>query len=352
MEYQSKIKIITDIIFTFLVGFIVFICVKFLLAYLLPFLIGIIVAWSVQKPARFFCLRLRIKRGIIAAVLSAVVFVVFAVFTVCVVYGSVMHLKDVIANLPQSIKAFFEISDRMKGIFDVVISDLPEGMVENFKGILTEMTEKTGATLADKLTGLIAFLVKKTPSFIFSFLVSLAASCYIAKDFEMLGRFIKGLMSKEKISKISELREIIFGSVLKIIKGYLILAIITFAELFLSFLILKVNNAFILALLISFIDLLPVFGTGAVLIPWGIAEALLGNSLGIKLIIVYVIIAVIRNLSEPKIVSSQIGIHPLFTLIAMVSGLKLLGFFGLIAFPLALIVTIKYYKNQMNEEEV
>ena len=113
MEYQSKIKIITDIIFTFLVGFIVFICVKFLLAYLLPFLIGIIVAWSVQKPARFFCLRLRIKRGIIAAVLSAVVFVVFAVFTVSVVYGSVMHLKDVIANLPQSIKAFSEISDRM-----------------------------------------------------------------------------------------------------------------------------------------------------------------------------------------------------------------------------------------------
>ena len=37
------------------------------------------------------------------------------------------------------------------------------------------------------------------------------------------------------------------------------------------------------------------------------------------------------------------GINPLFTLLSMFIGIKLLGFAGVIIFPTALIVTVKYY---------
>ncbi len=136
------------------------------------------------------------------------------------------------------------------------------------------------------------------------------------------------------------------GSVFKLIKGYAILMLMTFLELLAGFLILRVKYALLLSLLIAVIDILPVLGTGTVLIPWGIAGLILKNTaLGIGILVLYAVITVIRNFAEPKIIGKQIGINPLFTLLSMFIGIKLLGFAGVIIFPTALIVTVKYYSE-------
>ena len=136
------------------------------------------------------------------------------------------------------------------------------------------------------------------------------------------------------------------GSVFKLIKGYGILMLMTFLELLAGFLILRVKYALLLSLLIAVIDILPVLGTGTVLIPWGIAGLILKNTaLGIGILVLYAVITVIRNFAEPKIIGKQIGINPLFTLLSMFIGIKLLGFAGVIIFPTALIVTVKYYSE-------
>ena len=136
------------------------------------------------------------------------------------------------------------------------------------------------------------------------------------------------------------------GSVFKLLKGYAILMLMTFLELSAGFLILRVKYALLLSLLIAVIDILPVLGTGTVLIPWGIAEILFKNTgLGIGILVIYAVITVIRNFAEPKIIGRQIGINPLFTLLSMFIGIKLLGFAGVIIFPTALIVTVKYYSE-------
>ena len=64
----------------------------------------------------------------------------------------------------------------------------------------------------------------------------------------------------------------------------------------------------------------------------------------------YAVITLVRNFAEPKIIGDKIGINPLFTLLAMFIGLKTAGIAGVLLFPTALIVTVKYYKNEMNEE--
>ena len=107
-------------------------------------------------------------------------------------------------------------------------------------------------------------------------------------------------------------------------------------------------NAFIIAVIIALVDILPVLGTGIILVPWAIYCIISGApALAVGLSILYVITLVIRNFLEPKIVSQQIGINPLFTLISMFAGLKLFGGVGLVLFPLILIVTVKYYKEEM-----
>ena len=127
--------------------------------------------------------------------------------------------------------------------------------------------------------------------------------------------------------------------------------LITFLELTAGLMLLKIKYAPFIALLISVIDILPVLGTGMVVIPWGFAELITGNAArGIGLLVMYAVITLVRNFAEPKIIGDKIGINPLFTLLAMFIGLKTAGIAGVLLFPTALIVTVKYYKNEMNEE--
>ena len=73
-------------------------------------------------------------------------------------------------------------------------------------------------------------------------------------------------------------------------------------------------------------------------------------TIGIGLIVLYLLISYVRNFSEPKIIGKKIGINPLFTLASMFVGIKVAGIAGLFVFPLVLIVVIEYYKIQLNNE--
>lgn|GEM_PF-3872487 len=62
------------------------------------------------------------------------------------------------------------------------------------------------------------------------------------------------------------------------------------------------------------------------MIPWAIIAAVTGDiSLAIGLFILYVIVMFQRQILEPKIVGAKIGVHPIFTLIAMYTGFRLIG---------------------------
>ena len=98
--------------------------------------------------------------------------------------------------------------------------------------------------------------------------------------------------------------------------------------------------ALILGIAISIIDALPILGTGTVLIPWGLGAIFTGNvRLGLYLLILYGICFLVRQLLEPKIISGQIGLHPLVTLMTMYAGLRTIGLLGMIIGPvIALII--------------
>jgi predicted PurR-regulated permease PerM len=112
----------------------------------------------------------------------------------------------------------------------------------------------------------------------------------------------------------------------------------------------KFENVIWLSIVIAIIDILPILGVGTVLIPWFIWSFITGETaLGIALLIVYLVILVIRQFIEPKLVSDQLGIHPIITLIAMYAGFKLVGFSGLILGPIALAVLRCVYADQIKK---
>ena len=112
---------------------------------------------------------------------------------------------------------------------------------------------------------------------------------------------------------------------------------ITFFELSLGLSLIGIKNAVLIAFCIAVFDILPVLGTGGIMIPWVILEAVQGNlALAVKLLAVYLIITVVRNIIEPKIVGSQLGLHPVVTLSSMFVGAQLFGVVGLFGFPILL----------------
>ena len=129
------------------------------------------------------------------------------------------------------------------------------------------------------------------------------------------------------------------GTAAKYVRAYILLLSLTFCELFIGFAILKVPYPLLLALLTALVDILPILGVGAILVPWGLFEILIFKDIftGVGLLIIYVIVAIIRQITEPKVVAGSLGLHPLLTLAAMYIGLKVFGILGMILGPILLL---------------
>jgi len=107
----------------------------------------------------------------------------------------------------------------------------------------------------------------------------------------------------------------------------------------LNFANMNVPYPLLMALAIAFVDALPILGSGTIMIPWAVISAINGEiSLAVGLLVLWVIMTVVRQLTEPKIVGKQIGVHPIFTLIAMYTGYKFIGVFGMLVGPIVLII--------------
>ena len=112
----------------------------------------------------------------------------------------------------------------------------------------------------------------------------------------------------------------------------------------------NVQYPLIIALLIGFVDALPIFGSGTVMLPWAVISAFNGDfTLAIALLVLWAIISITKQLIEPKIVSGQIGIHPIFTLIAMYTGFKFVGVIGLLLGPIILIILKNIYATLIDK---
>lgn len=165
-------------------------------------------------------------------------------------------------------------------------------------------------------------------------------------DYDRLMGFILRQFNDRTQELFFQIKKYIIGTLFVCIRSYALIMSITFVELSIGLHILRVENAFLIALLIAVFDILPVLGTGGIMIPWAIITFLLGNySLAIGLAVLYVVITIIRNILEPKIVGGNIGLHPVVTLISLFVGAQLFGVVGLFGFPIFLSLLVNLNKN-------
>lgn len=182
-------------------------------------------------------------------------------------------------------------------------------------------------------------VVTQVPNGLFFVIVVFIAVFFMTKDYRKIKNFIKAQIPEKVTNKIVLMQNGLKGALGGYIKTQLILMCFTFTICLVGLFVLKREYVLLIAMGIALLDALPVFGSGAVLIPWALYHIITGNYiLGVGLLAVYGIIVVMRQIMEPKVLSTQIGIYALGTLMAMYIGLKTIGVLGMILGPIIMVM--------------
>ena len=348
MDYNAKKSFIINFLYALIVAVLCISAGYLVIKFLFPFVIGAVIAYAVRKPAKTICRRFKLKEGIGAVILSVLLFLAAVSLFGYLIYKIILTAVDFVDYLPGFFKKLNDILNGIGVKYGNIFNKLPEDIKLAVNGYFSGFFTKIISFFANGITKFITGYLKKMPLIFISGVVTLVASCYISKDFVRLKKFVFLVLGESIMQKVTKVKNILIESVFKIFKSYLLLSLIAAVELFIGLLILGIKKPLLLAVIIAVIDFLPVLGAGTVIIPWAVIEILNTDyKTGIGLLIIYLVISVVRNFSEPKIVGMQVGVNSLFTLAAMFLGYKILGFTGIILFPVILIVTVQYYKAEM-----
>ncbi|HIY34366.1 MAG TPA: sporulation integral membrane protein YtvI [Candidatus Eubacterium faecigallinarum] len=366
-KVKKRRDALINVAFAAMILGLLYIFIKYCFAVTAPFLLSFFLAVILQRPLRhldkktgkkahtFWSLFLVLISALI--ILGPVITVI--AFIVREIGSFISYLVGQLGDLPSLLATLeAEILDILKFLPDAIytnaadaISNFFSRMINNFD--LSELGIDLKAITNGVTTGVsgIFGVVRNIPSVLIGVVIGIIAWIFFTKDYDYIVGFIKNQLPDNKKNILSEIKQIFSSTVLKMIRAYALIMFITFCELFLGLSILNWtgimsnNYIFMIAIAIAVFDILPVAGSGGILIPWAIISLILGDvPKAIGLLVIYVIISVIRQYIEPKIVGSSLGVHPIVTLAGLYFGLKLFGFLGMFIVPIA-VMTLKAFND-------
>lgn len=324
----------------------------------MPFIVAYAISKLIVPMADFLVKRLKFPHKLAIAIVMLLLIGLLGLLVFTIFYQGVYELQRFSYVIPSIIEGDFELPRWITKLTDFYYT-LPLSMREFVVMISNNLRENIYSIIEPATQAVInaATRVAKALPNIFIFTVILILSTYfICTDRQKISGFFKGIIPQSVMRRIEFVKDDLVKACGGYLKAQLILMGLTFLILFFGFTILGVDTAAFVAFVVAIIDLIPVLGTGTVLIPWAVISLFSGKYFfALGLVIIYAIAFVIRRISEPKIVSTQIGLNPLLTLVAVYAGLKTMGIFGMILGPIIAIIIInfihseKHYKEQQAE---
>ena len=350
MEIEKKRKFIINILYFAIILAIVWVILEWGLSLIMPFIIAFLISWALQRPIRFLSEKLRVHKKILAIFLVLLFYCTIGLLIALLIIKSFSAVGELIASLPALYEAHInpligKIYDSLESSFirlDPELMNALDTLIQDSAASIGESISGLSMTVAGAVSGAASSL----PGFLIRLLLMVISTFFISMDYDRLMGFILRQFNDRTQELFFQIKKYIIGTLFVCIRSYALIMSITFVELSIGLHILRVENAFLIALLIAVFDILPVLGTGGIMIPWAIITFLLGNySLAIGLAVLYVVITIIRNILEPKIVGGNIGLHPVVTLISLFVGAQLFGVVGLFGFPIFLSLLVNLNKN-------
>lgn len=374
-DTDRKKRTIINIAYYAAIILLAFLTVRYALGVCLPIVAAFFIATLLQRPKNFIVKKTFFKKGFASVIsLFGLLFIVAALITLIGV-RAVEEIRGFIDYIILQIQNFDVFLTNIENAVMGFVGNLPEFISgtlsdsleaiftqirEYLAGQSTELTDSIAGSLGNSfnvswittpLSGVIS-TAKQIPSILIAIIVCLVASCFMASDYDEITGFIKRQFPKEKRKDLSRAKALLKSSLSKMAKAYALIMTVTFTEMFLGLTALHMLGIYsssftvIIAIVTAIVDIIPVLGTGTILIPWAAYSLIVGNyALAIGLAVIYAVITVIRQIVEPKLVAGQLGLSPVVTVTALYLGLKIFGVFGMIIAPI-LVTMLKVLNDE------
>ncbi|UUZ80607.1 sporulation integral membrane protein YtvI [Paenibacillus sp. P26] len=307
-----------------------------------PFLLALLVAILLEGLVQLVMRTTKASRVMSSALVCSVFTALMFGFVYLVGFKMVVELIQFWKNAPDYLneaKLFFDDTTAKTRVF---YETLPYGMAEQLQGWvetgINMLTENVKVIVA-AISGYFLNVAKTIPSLFVFFVVFIIGLYLISFSMPSLYQSFLNLFDQGSRSKVSSVLIDLRRALLGFLFAQLLISLLTYVVTLVGLLVLRVDYPLAIAPLIVVVDILPVLGTSAVLIPWAAYSMLTGDMhLGIGLIILLIVIMIFRRLIEPKIIGDAVGINALAALVSMYIGFKLIGVIGLILGPVVIIV--------------
>ena len=320
--------------------------------FLFPFTLALFFSIMTQPFSRFLEKKLKFSQKI-ATIVSIVLFLVIFLGFISL---SALRLSGEIYKLSINLNKYSkEAQSLWNTAIDKVYSLLgyfPEGFDEQVKNSINGFIRMGTSKLGSFINSLINFITS-IPTIILYICITILSTFFISLDKNKIMAFLEQQFPKSWIKKVYNIKREMFNVLGSYIRAQIILMTICFFELLISFNILsflKFNLQYplIFSIVICIIDALPILGAGAVLLPWSLISFVTGDiNLGLALLVIYFLVLSVRQMLEPKLISQNLGVHPLVTLISMYSGFKFFGVIGFLIGPVVMIILKNVFSREL-----
>jgi sporulation integral membrane protein YtvI len=325
------IKSLKKTLLFFMIYTSLFALIYFTSSYTFPFIVAFAIAFLIQPITKFFRIKLKFKRNAPALLASAIVYILIFALLAFLFYSIISEAMQLVknlsaANLDKVVKpiqnAVHEISQYFQNIDPSFIEDNSSQLTQILKNSLNIVGKGLNTFLSIALS---------IPMWITIIFVVILSTYFFTRDMSSIKRRFVSVFSESGKEKIEKIWSQGISMLTRYVKAYFLIYFLTFIQTFIGFTILGVKYSVLLSIICAFADILPVLGIGLVYLPLATIYIFSGNYFaGFGILILFVLISIIRQIVEPKIVSTSLGIHPVATLVAIFIGLKAYGIIGMV----------------------
>lgn len=344
MPPAKKTAFLINVAFFSVIIVITYLFFKYVMGILMPFMIGLIFAMLLHKPIEWLTQKTKLSNKLFSVIfvlllLTILSIVVWLLFCICA-----KQLSNLLNALPGILNTMIPaFTERLMHQSSYIINSLP--------GDLSQMAYNAlPSFIADIQNSLIHFVKSSAGNFavftatniphgsVVTF-ITIISCALISMDYPQIKDAVKKQFPDRIQVTIVRIREYCIETLVSMCKVYLLLMVITFGLLVIFLSLWGIKNALAIAAVTALVDILPILGIGIVFIPWAIIALIMGNwALAVKLLISYLTITFLRNLIEPKLIGTRIGIHPVLSLLAIYVGLSIGGIGGMFGMVFLVII--------------
>ena len=339
------------IVYIALILLVVFLAFK-LGVFLFPFTLALFISIIIRPLVRFLMNKLKFSKKT-ASIISIVTFLIVFFGLIGILslkfFGEIYKLSQNLNNYSSDVQNLW--TENVKKVY-TYLGNFPAGFNDQLNNTINSFVSKGSVKLGSFINGVISF-VTSIPTLILYIVITILSTFFMILDRDEILSYLEHQLPKSWLDKVFNIKTEMFTVLVSYLKAQAILGSICLIESLillnlLAFLKFDVPYPLLMSIIICIADILPILGAGTILIPWSVLSFATGNiKLGIGLLISYLIIMSVRQMLEPKLISQNLGVHPLITLISMYSGFKVFGVSGFLIGPVVMIILKNVFSKEL-----